>query len=197
MRFVKGLAAMAAACFLSATAPSAQAAKILTLTGTVTPDSSGAAFLTFSPGLPTSGSPFTWGAVVRFSAPVTGLVDIISKDAKFYRWSKDGKLVDSNDFGDQGISIVFSGSNAGTGRVGFPMLHYPNGDREAFVLAAPGGQINLWGLSAPVSYRIGIFSAAPEPASWAMMILGLGAVGAAMRCRASGIGPGHQPQRAA
>ncbi len=197
MRFVRVLAAMAAM-VCSAVAPSAQAAKFLTVTGTVTPDSSGLGWLKFSPGLPTTGSPFTWGAVARFSAPVTGFIEIISKDAKFYRSDKDGNLVNSNDFGDQSIFISFTGSNAGTGSVGFPVLHYPNGDSEGFVLEAPTGQITLTGLSAPVIYRIGIFSAAPEPAAWALMILGMGAVGSVLRRRtASGIGARYQPQRAA
>lgn len=38
----------------------------------------------------------------------------------------------------------------------------------------------------------------PEPATWALLILGMGSVGGALRRRAgSGISPRHQPQRAA
>lgn len=41
-------------------------------------------------------------------------------------------------------------------------------------------------------------SHAPEPATWALLILGMGAVGGALRRRtASGKGAGHQPQRTA
>lgn len=178
MRFVRLLAAAAALAFSG----QAQAAKVFEISGTLAPDENGTG--TFGmPSVPFSAaqSPYTRAIHVSFSSPATGTLWFWPEGAYGYS-SKDQPWQSAND-------LVESWSNFANARMTdlryrSPVLNIGWGLLKSEHFSGSQIQVDVYDMSGPVNFTMTGFAAVPEPATWAMMILGFGAIGAALRGRA-------------
>lgn len=159
----------------------AHAAKIFTISGTITPDQNGNVY--YSDILPFPSvdyKSYTQGLNVRFSSPVFATVTIWPSGYYDY-FDPDGEMIPGNDLVERPID--FNGTSTGADRYSAPILHFQGGStrRESFIDAF--FTIDAYEMSAPVSFTMNGFAGVPEPSTWALMILGLGGIGVAMRKR--------------
>ena len=177
MRFVKLIAAAALAC--SGLAGQAQAAKVFTTSGTITPDQYGTSSWYSDLALPESTTPsWTRGFTIRFAAPFSGVVT----------WWPSGWYSRTDPYGNEWANDLVEIPTEMTAQKSFAFswpspIQRNNGwtYREYFLGA--GVAIDSSEQVNHVDFTVSGFAAVPEPATWALMILGFGAVGAAMRRR--------------
>ncbi len=191
-----------AALVLCGVTPAAHAAKVFTVSGTISPDQYGSGYFSFGTtsmaNYTTVTSGFRWGLTASFSQPVSGWMAAESEcgNCWYILDYKTGAVVDAN---DGGISLVHDLSNttfakATTAAWRNPTSYYGFADgfsgyhRGVTGVSAPGAVISLAvnSLTSPVQYTITGFNSVPEPATWALMILGFGGVGTALRRRSTG-----------
>lgn len=163
------------------------AAKIFTMTNTITPDSNGSASLYGGYGV--SGSyRYSIGLILNLSQPVTGTFTQYNS----YRYSINDKDTgqqyegNSNSFADlitltNSSRYVAKASGSPTPWTGCYFGRCNN------ILATSQGidfsDFSFSSLTGPVTMTVSGFQAVPEPATWSMMILGFGAIGAMVRRR--------------
>ncbi len=191
MRFAKMTAA--AALGLATISGQAHAAKVLTITGTITPSADGNALHSAYFTLPSQAIHFTRSMYISFSAPVTGYA---WQDAliTYNFFDKYGNIFPSygNDItGGPWASGVSTRSFRGTYAQPSPWTQKwscargPEDETCYKLYWIYSGPLNfsLTGMSAPVDFTASFFQGVPEPATWALMILGFGGIGATMRRR--------------
>ena len=177
MRYIK----LAITAFALAISGQVQAAKIFTINGTLTPDDTGmASFDDWFP-LPAATSPFTQGIYVSFSRPVNATV-LVTTSENHRTYDSDGNFLSANN-----AELYLGGDliNSRTLRssYGIPVMTVLGNTR--YYDAQGDGNINIslfdQPFAAPVSFSAIGFAAVPEPATWALMILGFFGIGGAMR----------------
>lgn len=177
MRFVRALAATAAlAC--AGLSGQAQAAKIFTISGTITPDDQQYGAWWGSLPFPAANSPFTQGLYISFSRPFFGSLYVFPHGAYGYI-DADGQWMSGNDLFDTYVYI--NSQRSITYRYRSPVLNLGLTRTDHFLSA--DAQIDTNEMAEPVSFTINGFAAVPEPTTWTLMILGLCGIGAAMRRR--------------
>lgn len=178
MRFVRLFAATAAlAC--STLGGQAQAEKVFTVSGTITPDEYGSSAWSTDLFLPASTTP-SWvrGFTIHFSAPFSGVVTwwpsgwYSRTDPYDNEWAND--LVEIPTEMTAQRSFAFSWAS--------PIWHNAGWTYQEYFLGA-GISVDSSEQVNPVDFTVNGFAAVPEPATWALMILGLGAAGVALRRR--------------
>ena len=190
MRFLKLMAV--AALGLTTLSGQAHAAKIFTLTGTVAPNTSGSGIQGFNAPFPTTQGSISHILRITFSHPVTGVVGTSGVVGGYNEYDKNGVLREGNNF-PFGMAAWFNDASTGIARLNLPTYTVPwdnpnTGNQETLKGIYTSGQqlgtIELSGMSGPINYIIEGFAGVPEPSTWALMILGFGGIGAAMRRRA-------------
>lgn len=173
MRVVKMMAAMAAlAC--AGLAGQAQAAKVWDYQFTISPDQP---YATLRPDIGAGQQQM----ILRFSSPVTGWADL-PDDVNVYMYYRNQLEWANNENGLFGTSFT----NATQAKFDAGCRLHPAAyvTRSCSWYVTPTHfNIGLTGLQSPVSVRATVWASVPEPATWALMILGMGAVGGAMRRR--------------
>lgn len=189
-RWTSGIAALAL-CGLSTTA---QAAKVFTVSGTINPDQYGFGNFSFNSPAMNGSTRFSWGLTAHFSQPVSGSMSADGECGNcWYIFDlKNGNLLDAN---DGGVSMGTDFSNTKfaktTARVQ-PSARfyyyvvsggYATSRPAVMAMAArnPAIGLSLNNMTAPVQFTVSGFNSVPEPATWALMILGFGGIGAALR----------------
>lgn len=181
MRFVRLLAAVAAlAC--STLAGQAQAAKVFTISGTAVPNAWGSneTVLGLPYIYPSNGSgSFVLGLTVRFAQPVFATATMplyyALYDTQNPFMNNEFDIADSMDL-PGGTEATFLYKLSAGWRNGSHYTYRPLGAALAITpLDYPATE--------PYTYTVTGFQAVPEPATWALMIVGFGAIGAAMRRR--------------
>ena len=183
MRFVRLLAAAAALLFSG----QAEAAKIFTLTGSTTgavgidiPDMDPA----YSTGSHSLGFRFT------FAQPFRGSVGY-EAEYTYYINDKNGLEIDANEIDLINNYVSVNGANSAVLKFRLPTSKdmpgwfSSNAHTTINYFLRPGGVAFLYPTDdqATVNYSITGFHSAPEPSTWALMIMGFGGVGAAVRRR--------------
>lgn len=181
MRLMKLLAAT----LMLAFAGEAQAAKIFTVSGTLTPDQNGTAALVFQNNAMSGSLHFAWGVTARFSQPSTGSITIDGDQNCHSCWyiydTRTQTYLDSNE-GGVSWTLDFTNTTSVSSAVriqpsGWTGIIYGQDGRNPLV------SLGLTNMTGPVQYTMSGFNSVPEPATWALMILGFGGIGAAMRRR--------------
>lgn len=182
MRFMR-LCAAIAALSCSALAGEAQAALIFTASGVLTPDSSGNSYAAFVLSPSAVNAAMKLHTKATLSAPSSGFFSFYA-EGNYYVTDFHGNLIDANnmDFGGGG-SFVSTRSPSFVAEL--PRL-YGLPTSYAFFHHVPTIYFGLTGQNKPVDFSLTVNSSGvPEPATWALMILGFGGIGAALR-RVSG-----------
>lgn len=186
------LAKFALLCLALGASSQSYAAKIFTVTNTITPDSSGNASYDSVYDIGGSyrniGSPYrrSGGLTFQFSAPVTGTISGYSYGTYSIRNRQTHIEIDAN---DMDFTYDTSLNNQRIGRVNFfdtfPFANWNGCGRYECSIHLPNlfAHIDLTKMNAPVSMKVTEFAGVPEPATWSLMILGFGAIGAMMRRR--------------
>lgn len=175
MRVVALLAAIAALWVQPA-----RAAQFLNFSGTLTPENP-----TFSYSPELAGETYFFALL---SERVDGLLSLDGRTtAKLYDFGKWYQPTGSCCTEDVQITKALDNTNfvASWVRIGGPGFEYIGGDdfKRTFWIERTW-TLSLTDLSGPVDYQIWIHThAVPEPSTWALMILGIGFAGAALRCR--------------
>lgn len=177
MRFVRLLAAVAALAFSG----QAQAAKVFEISGTLTPDENGTGtyWMPVAP-FTAAQSPYTRAIHVSFSSPVTGALWFWPEGAYGYEspdlpWQSANNLVETwSDFTNARMTALQYRS---------PVIQVGGGLIKTQRFTGSQIQIDAYDMSGPVNFTMTGFAAVPEPATWALMIIGFGGIGAAMRKR--------------
>lgn len=177
MRFVRVFAAMAAL-VCSAVAGQAWAIQTFTLSTTLTPQNS---VWQFSDG---GIGPEFQTITFRASSPVTGFMSILF-DLTAVKYV-NGQFQHYTDF-RLAYDTVLNGQRSASFQAGCPRSGSmgPN-YRYTYQCdhwAPPAFGVSLDGLTQPVNVSLSGWSPTPEPATWALLILGFGGIGAAMRAR--------------
>lgn len=176
MRTMKMMAA-AAALSCSGLAGQAQAAKVFTVNGTMSGYTDFSLQFPWDDLLADTGS-HTIGTVLTFDRPFSGIVEFAGE----YTW-----YVTNSPFGDAN-ELDYGGQVDATNQKTFIFRnqmsagwkgpqHLTYGIRSGYMFADPADPQQTY------NYTLTGFHAVPEPATWALMILGFGAIGAAMRQR--------------
>lgn len=180
MKFSKRIAGFAALAFLGL-APNAYAAKVFTVSGTIAPDQYGNGYVSYGqvlhPADPYQPLFFN-GARVSFSHTVDGGMAVHSTGGTGRVLDKDGNELYGFNM-DLWDSIDLSGARQGRVRYSIPSAS----DYFSWYSRGDVARIDLSSLSSPVDYRLSLFAGVPEPATWALMIVGFGGIGATMRRR--------------
>lgn len=196
MKFGKWTVAVAslAICGLSTTA---QAAKIFTFTGTIDPSQYGSGNLSFPVSAMDGGFRMTWGLTAQFSAPVSGSMGASGECT--YCWyildRKTHQLLDNN---DGGVSMQYDFNNATSAKttariqpsdLPYYFVDYSEGHPtyHTAITGVSAYNTQVWmnldttSMTSPVQFTLSGFKGVPEPATWALMILGFGGIGTALR----------------
>lgn len=176
MRFVRLLAALT----ILMCAGQVDAAKIFTVTGTVAPGPYGYSEFTPAGALPPATSSFTYGFHISFSAPVTGEFNGYSQGVYEYI-DRAGNVIGGNTIEGMFESVWLDGERSATLRSTAPAISIGNGIHRVETSFWGGADGTLYDLEKPVTYTMSGFASVPEPATWGLMIMGFGAIGAAMR----------------
>lgn len=159
----------------------AHAAKIFTISGTIAPDQNGNGYYSDTLPFPSVDyRSYSQGLNVRFSSPIFAAVTIWPSGYYDY-FGPDGEMIPGNDLVER--TIDFTGTQTGADIYSAPILHFPGGwtRRESFIDAF--FTIDAFEMSAPVSFTMDGFAGVPEPSTWALIIVGFGGIGVAMRRR--------------
>lgn len=190
MRSIRLLATAAALAFSG----QVHAAKIFSITGTITPDQYGSGYVfggNYVTPFPYLGAvqgtwPFTYAAKVSFSAPVSGKMQIFDYYTFAYT-SRGGDEIMANELDN---TIVSPLNNSRSGKVVYnsqmalnwadpsswgPGTRYSQHSWDSSV------ELYLDNMTGPVDFKMSGFAAVPEPATWALMIMGFGGIGTTMR----------------
>lgn len=170
MRFAKALVA-AAMCW----AGQAQAIPTFNLSTTLTPQNSSWYFSTYQIG------PETQTITFRASSPVTGLVSVLF-DLTAVKYV-NGHFQHYTDF-ILPYEAALNGQRSVSFQAGCPRGNQSPGYSSSYSCShwsPPDVWVSLSGISEPVTVTLSGWSPTPEPSTWALMILGFGAVGAAVR----------------
>lgn len=122
--------------------------------------------------------------VLRFSSPVTGgatIPDDFSKDVFRYK-----KFEYANNY-PGGFGAIFADTRSVIFSAGCPFYTGVPGQKQYCYWdhSPPHFYLDLINLDRPVDVRAAVWATAPEPSTWALMILGFGGIGAVLRRRAS------------
>ena len=190
-KWTTGIAALAL-CGLSATA---QAAKVFTVTGTITPDQYGFGHIAFRNPAMSGDTRFTWGLTAHFSQPVSGSMGA-NGECGYCWFVLDWKTRNVLDANDGGVSMQYDFSNTKFAQTRarvqpsppFPGYGVVSGGQTTYHTAIyaqaasnPIMELGLTNLTTPVQFTMSGFNSVPEPATWALLIFGFGGVGTAMR----------------
>lgn len=184
MRF--GMMAAAAACAVVAAPAEAAVIRNFTLEGSYV----GAPFAagTYSPEIGGGVIPFPFPPAGTFSISGPAITDIFRADFLVEAFDEAGVRV----YGRRADLSSFTATGGGTVRIAF-QDEDPSLLRGTFTFAIPSGLLGEQDQSGQVALNLGRYdidggltltiSSVPEPASWALMILGFGAVSGALRRR--------------
>lgn len=180
MRFMR-LCAAIAALSCSALAGQAQAATILNISGTLTPGSAGDSYFSAALFSPAVNSATKLRTHLTLSGAASGFFSFYA-DGNYYVTDAHGNLYDANnmDFSGNGS---FASARTASFDAELPRIY---GMQTSFwwVKMQPTVYLGLTGMTKPLDYTLTVKSfGVPEPSTWALMIVGFGAVGAALRQR--------------
>lgn len=182
MKFLRTLSAITALA-LAALSGQAHAAKVFTLTGSET------GFTSID--LPDFDPTFvnwshTMGLNVKFAQPFTGFTSF-EFEFSYYVYDKFGNELEANEIDYMDGFHALSGAKNTSYRFRLPTSRTlprwtTTGPGVVMYSLRPAG-LNIVANDdqVPFNYTVTGFHAVPEPATWALMIVGFGAVGAAMR----------------
>ncbi|MBP6031539.1 MAG: PEP-CTERM sorting domain-containing protein [Sphingobium sp.] len=124
---------------------------------------------------------------VRSSAPVTGFVSTLL-DVNVYKYL-NGKYYETSDW-TMADEVVLNNQSVGRFQIGCGGYYSSPIPSTGMAYICENARtpilwINLSNLTQTVTVNIKGWSPTPEPSTWALMILGFGGIGAAMRRRAS------------
>lgn len=172
------LAKLALLCLALGANSQSYAAKIFTISGIVSPDGNGGSTTNII-GTPYNLGASPWITSFVFSRPVSGILTV-GYELTFRELDGHGNETSGNEI-DGEVSGTISNSHRGVVRI--PHFFPSKTPFHDEYLRWTDPTIALAGLSSPVNFTINGFSGAPEPATWSLMILGFGAIGATIRRR--------------